>query len=148
MKTLLQYHQMKPESEELRYLYNTFLRMKQPVLSSSERGWQPPVDVFETDDEYIVIADLARVREEDLKISFSAGSLTISGTREEMTSYDKRNYRIMEIDYGQFERKIKIPVRIDGDQIKANYKHGFLEIQMKKTERPNDQTIHVPIEQK
>ncbi|MCB0834754.1 MAG: Hsp20/alpha crystallin family protein [Bacteroidetes bacterium] len=118
--------------DDMEFLFSNFFNSKFPILVSTEKRWMPPTDVIETDEEFAVIMDLANVKQEDIKLTYEAGVLTVSGVRKEMTIAQKRHYHKMEIDFGPFERKIRIKSRIVDQAIKAFYENGFLIIKLKK----------------
>lgn len=72
-------------------------------------AWTPPVDIFETEAELIVIAALPGVRAEQLAIAVEGGALTIRGLRKMRVPHDSPTIRRLEIPYGCFERRIELP---------------------------------------
>ncbi len=118
--------------DEMEFLFSNFFNAKYPILISAEKRWHPPTDVIETDEEFMVVMDLASVKQEDIKLTYEGGILTVSGLRRELNIDQKRHYHKMEIDFGPFERKIKIKARIVDNSIKALYDNGFLIIKLKK----------------
>src|SRR5688500_6226991 len=79
----------------------------------------PTVDVFESDEGYLVRADLPGVREGGVEIEFHKGKLSLVANREE--------------DPVRFERSIRFPDRVDADGIKASLDSGVLELRLPKT---------------
>jgi HSP20 family protein len=118
--------------DEMEFLFSNFFNSKYPILISAEKRWHPPTDVIETDEEFMVVMDLANVKQDDIKLTYEAGILTVSGLRKELNISQKRHYHKMEIDFGPFERRIKIKARIVDNSIKALYDNGFLIIKLKK----------------
>lgn len=125
-------HRLRGIDDEMEFLFSNFFNSKYPILISAEKRWHPPTDVIETDEEFMVVMDLANVKQEDIKLTYEAGVLTVSGARRELNIDQKRHYHKMEIDFGTFERRIKIKARIVDDSIKALYDNGFLIIKLKK----------------
>ncbi len=124
---------MKPGSkEDYQSLFQTFAKMQQPVILASDKTWAPPTDVFETDDDYVILMDIAFINPKDLDITLDNEELLIRGIRREATEHKKRHYHKMEIDFGPFESKIKISNSVDKNSIKTKYKNGFLEIKLNK----------------
>ena len=120
---------------------DVFLQLETDLLRSAEGAmrafrFQPCVDMYETDSALMVKVELAGVRVEKLSITLSSDdrTLIISGERSEPT--DERRDRIrcyhLEIFYGGFEREITLPanLRYDRDNIRANYRDGFLVISL------------------
>jgi HSP20 family protein len=92
--------------------------------------WSPPTDVYETEADYVVRAEVAGIRETDLEISFEKGVLVLSGTRPDVD--ERRAYHQMEIHFGKFSTAIRVPGPIDLDRSTAEYKDGFLIVRMPK----------------
>ncbi len=100
--------------------------------------WSPPTDVYETETEYVVRAEIAGLEETDLEISFENGILIISGTRPDLP--ERRAYHQMEIHFGKFSTAIGVPGPIDLDSSSAEYKDGFLIVRLPKA-KPTDVKI-------
>jgi HSP20 family protein len=94
-------------------------------------GWQPPVDLYETADAYIVTAELPGVSRDDLQIHASEGRLTLSGLRREHPCACEQYHRL-ERGHGAFERSFHLPLPIDGDRISADLKDGVLTVRCPK----------------
>ncbi len=132
--------------EEMEFLFSNFFNSKYPILVTSEKRWHPPTDVLETDEEYMVVMDIASVRQEDIQLTYENGVLTVSGIRRELQISKKRHYHKMEIDFGPFERRIKISARIADNAIKACYDNGFLIIRLKKDAARPSKVMNIQIE--
>jgi len=92
--------------------------------------WTPPTDVYETDEHFIVRVEVAGMRDEDFEVAIENNTLLISGHRPD--SGERRAYHQMEIRFGKFEIAIDIPVTINLEHATAEYKDGFLMIQLPK----------------
>ncbi|PKN71858.1 MAG: hypothetical protein CVU50_09805 [Candidatus Cloacimonetes bacterium HGW-Cloacimonetes-3] len=91
--------------------------------------WHPKCDVFQTDKEWIVIAELAGVEKDEISISTSAEYLRISGLRSFPSTNCPLCYYSMEIETGRFDRRIYFPeLNIDKENPKVNYINGILRI--------------------
>ena len=90
------------------------------------RIWQPPTDVFETEDAVIVRVEISGMREEDFSISLTGSLLTIRGNRPDII--ERRAYHQMEIFFGEFTTEAKLPRPVVADQVHAEYKAGFLRL--------------------
>ncbi len=119
-------------TDELDFLFHSFYKNRRPVLMSSEKGWRPLTDVFETDENVVVMIDIAGISINDVRLTLFGNILTIRGIRREHHSIEKRHYHKMEIDFGPFERRIELPARIDADRAERRYLQGFLEIVLPK----------------
>lgn len=89
-------------------------------------GWTPPVDLLETADAYLIVAELAGVNREDLSISMhDDGRLTVSGVRRERASEE---YHRIERGHGTFSRTFHLPIPVDADRISADLRDGVLTV--------------------
>ena len=93
--------------------------------------WRPPTDVYETKDSVVVRVEVAGMREEDFSISLSGKDLVIRGNRPDIP--ERRAYQQMEIIFGEFMSEVELPCDVDAEQVKAEYKMGFLRLEMPKT---------------
>jgi HSP20 family protein len=94
--------------------------------------WRPPTDVYETDGSVVVKVEIAGIRDEDLDVVLQDNLLLISGMRADASGY--RAYHQMEIPFGKFSVGIELPVRVDVEGASAEYKDGFLTINLPKKE--------------
>ncbi|MDQ1330848.1 MAG: hypothetical protein QG578_1113 [Thermodesulfobacteriota bacterium] len=114
-----------------------------PMFSFSERAWRPQMDIYETPEEVIVLAEVAGIDKENLEVEISSRAIRIRGNREEMTRVENATYRLAEIQYGTFERILYLPSPIDTDMVSASYLNGFLQIHLAKI--PTDKTRKITI---
>ena len=114
-----------------------------PSFTLSERAWRPPMDMYETPEEVVILAEIGGVNKEDLEVEISSKAVRIQGSRIAPTSGSNYTYRLAEIQYGRFERILFLPSPINPDKVTAASKNGFLEIRLVK--RPLDQSYKVPI---
>ena len=114
-----------------------------PSFTLSERAWRPPMDMYETPEEVVILAEIGGVDKEDLEVEISSKAVRIQGRRVAPASGPNYTYRLAEIQYGRFERILFLPSPINPDKVTAASKNGFLEIRLVK--RPVDQACKVPI---
>ena len=102
------------------------------------------MDILESNEAYIIRAELPGVKKEEINVELKDGTLTLSGERkaEELTEGVK--YRSVERVNGKFVRSVILPKTVNHDGIQASYKDGILEIQVPKAERvkPRQITVH------
>ncbi|TWI75540.1 HSP20 family protein [Desulfobotulus alkaliphilus] len=103
-----------------------------PMFSLGQRRWNPPMDIYETEDEIIILAEIAGVEKENLEIEISHKAIRIHGTRNCNIAMENTTYRLAEIFYGCFERVLFLPTTIDTEKVNASYSNGFLEIHLSK----------------
>ena len=93
-------------------------------------GWNPPTDVFETEENFIVRVEIAGMKDADFEVAIENQILMISGNRSELN--ERRAYRQMEIRFGKFEIAVEISVPVEIERAVAEYKDGFLVVQLPK----------------
>ncbi|MFN4196673.1 MAG: Hsp20/alpha crystallin family protein [Caldimicrobium sp.] len=108
--------------------------------------WAPAVDVSETEDEIVVKADLPGVKPEDIEINIADNILTIKGEKKRESEEKKENFYRVERFYGSFMRSIQVPVKVDTEKIKAQYKDGVLKIILPKKPESKAKVIKVEVE--
>jgi len=111
---------------------NEMFQSLSPMYAFSKNTWYPPLDIFETNTEIIVIAELAGIDKEELNLEINSRAIRISGRRVGVPPAEKGKYRLAEIQYGDFERVLYLPAAIDTDSVSANYKKGLLHIRVNK----------------
>jgi HSP20 family protein len=94
--------------------------------------WAPAVDVGETPDSYEVIVDLAGVKREEIEVFTEEQHLTVAGWRADPLPEGKVCVHQMEIQQGQFRRRIHLPDDADPQIISARYREGLLHISIPK----------------
>lgn len=106
----------------------------------------PAVDVSETDDAYLVRAEMPGVRKEDIDITLEDGVLTLSAERKS-ESEAREGERLIrrEVRYGKYLRSLRLGVPIDEDRIKASYADGVLALNLPKSEAAKPRKIEVGI---
>jgi HSP20 family protein len=104
-------------------------------------GWTPPVDLLETAEAYIVIAELPGVERDDLSISMhDDGRLTVAGVRRERTSEE---YHRVERGHGTFSRTFHLPIAVEADRITADFRDGVLTVTCPKAPEGGGRRIHI-----
>lgn len=95
-------------------------------------AWRPCLDVVETQDAYLISAEVPGVRADSIEVTLDGNFLTIRGVRERNPVPDTASWRIMEINYGAFERVLRLPQAVEADSVKAELRDGFLTVSLKK----------------
>jgi HSP20 family protein len=108
-------------------------------------SWTPAVDLRETDDGYVLEADLPGLSREDISLSVADDALTLSGEREDERGEEGDHYRRFERRLGRFERSFQFPVGIAGDKVTASYDAGVLRVTVPKHESAKPRQIEVKV---
>jgi HSP20 family protein len=107
-------------------------------------GWNPAVDITEENETIFVRVEVPGVNEQDLRVSFEDGVLTVTGERQ-FERKDDRNYHRIERAYGSFTRTFSLPRSVDGNAIAASYRDGILEISIPKKEEAKPKQIQINV---
>lgn len=107
-----------------------------------EMGWSPPIDVYERGENFVVRAELPGMKQEDIDVSATGTTITISGERMEPEVPD-RDYHVCESCYGPFSRTVTLPSTADTSKVEASYSDGVLEITVPKSEAAKPKKIEV-----
>jgi HSP20 family protein len=100
----------------------------------SDLTWEPPTDVVETEGEIIIIVEVPGMDGRDIDVVTDGKILKISGTRKNITPPERKQFHKLEIQVGQFERIIELPVPVDHSEVSAQYSKGILNIRLQKLE--------------
>lgn len=109
-------------------------------------GFEPQVDITETDKEVKVCAELPGVEPKDIDVSVEENTLTIKGEKKyEREENEKGQYR-MERSYGSFERSVLLPAEVDDSKAKAEFKNGVLRLTLPKRPGAETRRKKIPIQ--
>ena len=124
-------------------------RLFDEAFNRSEEGsltsWAPAVDIFETEHELVVKADLPEVKPEDLDIRVENNILTIRGERKFEKKVSEDKYLRVERSYGSFSRSFSLANTVNTEAIKADYKDGVLTLSIPKREEAKPKQIKVQV---
>jgi HSP20 family protein len=112
---------------------------------SNLTSWAPAVDIFETEHELVVKADLPEIDPKDLDIRVENNILTIRGERNFEKKVDENNYLRVERAYGAFARSFSLANSVNADAIKADYQNGVLTLSIPKREEAKPKQIKVNV---
>lgn len=121
----------------------TIFKSARPMFADAERAWKPQMDIYETPEEIIILAEIAGVEKENLDVEISSKAVRIYGKRTEMPRMGNARFMLAEIQYGKFERILFLPTPIDPEIVSASYVNGFLKIRLAKM--PMDKTYKITI---
>ena len=110
---------------------------------SATTAWSPAVDIFETEGEIVVKAELPGMERKDITLSLEKNVLTLKGERRFDKETKEENYHRVERAYGGFSRSFSIPATVDDEKIRADYKDGVLKIILPKKEQLKPKQIQI-----
>jgi HSP20 family protein len=108
--------------------------------------WAPAVDIYETEHELVVKADIPEIKPEELDIRVENNILTIRGERKFEKEVSENNYLRVERSYGSFSRSFSLANTVNAEAIKADYKNGVLTLSIPKREEAKPKQIKVNVE--
>lgn len=109
----------------------------------SNRTWMPPVDIRETEDAFLVTAELAGLSKDDINITLEDSVLTLSGERRFEKEAEKDNYHRIERAYGSFSRSFTLGSGVMAEKVKAAFKDGVLTVTVPKREESKPRKIDI-----
>jgi HSP20 family protein len=123
------------------------VRNKRELESEAERTkpgpvFVPAVDIFESETEITLLADMPGVSSENVSIDLHENQLTLSGEVEPLIS-EKEGYLLQEFETGTFHRQFTLSDRIDQKAITATVKDGVLRLVLPKAEKAKPRKIEV-----
>ena len=128
-KKLEKYHltNILDDSEEYQYMSS-----HKSFSCDGSLGWKPRTDVFENNEELVVILELSFVEPENIEIEYDDEFIVVRGCRNEDEFLAKSHFYKMEIDFGPFEKIINLPFKVDFNSLEKIYEKGFFIIKIKK----------------
>ncbi|HET7841104.1 MAG TPA: Hsp20/alpha crystallin family protein [Terriglobia bacterium] len=129
--------------DQVNRLFNDVFERKGEESSLS--AWAPAVDIYETEHELVVKADLPDVDPKDLDIRVENNILTIRGERKFEKKVSEENYLRVERSYGSFARSFTLANTVNADAIKADYQNGVLTLTVPKREEAKPKQIKINI---
>ena len=129
----------------LRVFEDAFNRM----LSEPRAGrpWSPAVDIFETEDELVLKADVPEVELKDIDVRVENQTLTLSGERKFEKEDTTKGYHRIERAYGQFTRTFTLPSTVDTEQVAAEYHNGVLTVKLPKKAAAKPRQVKIDVKQ-
>jgi HSP20 family protein len=113
--------------------------------ASNLTTWAPAVDIYETEHELVVKADLPEVEAKELDIRVENNVLTIRGERKFEKKVNEDNYLRVERAYGSFSRSFSLANTVNSEAIKADYQNGVLTLTIPKREEAKPKQIKVNV---
>ena len=107
--------------------------------------WAPPVDIYETENELVVKAELPDFQDKDIDVRITNNTLTIRGERKFEKDVKEEHYLRIERAYGSFMRSFSLPNTVSPENIRADYRNGVLTLHMAKREESKPKQIKVSV---
>jgi HSP20 family protein len=126
-------------------LFGTVFDTPTPGNGNTMRRWMPAMDLVETDEHFVLRADLPGLAEGDVNIEVEDSVLTISGERKAEHETTKEGYHRVERAFGSFSRSLTLPDGVNPDAVTANFDRGVLEIRIPKPEQRKPRKISIGV---
>jgi HSP20 family protein len=127
-------------------LFNTFFDTTTSGNGgSAPRRWIPAMDLVETDDHFVLKADLPGLTDEDVKIDVEGDVLTISGERKSEQEDKRDGYVRVERSYGAFRRSLTLPEGVDPEAVTASFDRGVLEVRIPKPQERKPRRVAIQV---
>ena len=107
------------------------------------RRWTPAMDLAETEDAFVLRADLPGVSQEDVNIELEDTVLTVSGERKSDHENKGEGFYRVERAFGAFSRSLTLPKGVDAEAIAAQFTDGVLEVRIPKPEQRKPRRIAI-----
>jgi HSP20 family protein len=107
--------------------------------------WAPVVDIYETENELVVKADLPDLEDKDIDVGVENNTLTIRGERKFEKNINEENYLRVERAYGPFMRSFSLPNTVSSENVRAEYRNGVLSLHMAKREESKPKQIKISV---
>jgi HSP20 family protein len=131
---------------EMNRLFNTVFDSPAPAGNGGTmRRWLPPMDLIETEDHFVLRADLPGLGEDDVNIEVEDRVLTISGERKAEHETTKEGYHRVERAFGAFSRSLTLPEGIDPEAVAATFERGVLEVRIPKPEERKPRKVSIGV---
>jgi HSP20 family protein len=118
--------------DEFQKAVDEVFHLVRPAFKNYECIWRPNIDVYESVEEVIVLADMAGLNKEELHIEVDRKKIKIAGIRKAIQLLHNARYCQAEIPHGYFERNIALPAPVDEQSAVASYADGILMVRMNK----------------
>ena len=130
--------------KEMNRLFDTFA----PTTNGEEKGitFTPAAEMQETEDTIDLRLEIPGLEAKDLDVQVTAEAVAIKGERRQESQTEEQGMTRSEFRYGAFQRVISLPVRVQNDQVKADYKDGILHLHLPKAEAEKNKVVKVNID--
>lgn len=129
--------------KEMERLLSHLGASKPPPVRFGGRTWEPAIDVFETEEDVVVLAELAGVSQDEITLEAERTRLVIRGERREPVAQRRKVYHKLAINVGPFEGSVTLPVAVDLERATATFKDGLLEVTLPKARVDHNRQVQI-----
>ena len=113
--------------------------------ASAKSRWAPAIDLSESEDGFVLEADLPGLGKDDINLTIEDNVVTLNGERKEDRKVEGRSYYHYERRYGNFSRSFELPLGIDSEKVVAKFEDGVLRVDIPKLEEAKPRKIEVKV---
>lgn len=113
------------------------------IVKTGRDNFVPGIDISETENQFLITAELPGMKKEDIDISLENRRLTISGERKFENEEKGKTFHRVETSYGSFNRSFQLPDNVDENSVSASYENGLLNISIDKDEEKVKKQIEI-----
>ena len=139
------FRELEDMSQRLNRMFNSGAVQRSGQENMTFPDWQPQVDISETPENFVIVAELPEVKREGIKVTVDKGVLTIKGERRLEKEDKGKKYHRIERSYGSFMRSFSLPESVDETRIQADAKDGVLTVTLAKAAKEMPKTIEVKV---
>ncbi len=141
------WHELSAMEDRIENMFNTALsRWYRPAKGRTGEGWSPEVDVYETETNLVVRADIPGVDPDQIKARVEGGMLYINGQRQRDSKVAAKDYYLAEREYGPFSLCIELPGTVNPETASAEYRNGVLTVTVPLREEAKPKKIKIESE--
>ena len=129
--------------EKMNRLFEDVFTSRSEDKEFTTSSWAPAVDIFETENELVMSAEIPGVDEKDIEIKIEDNTLSLKGERKFEKETKEENYHRIERSYGSFYRAFTLPNSIDPEKIQAEHENGILRITMPKRQELKPRKVKI-----
>ena len=130
---------------EMNRLFNTMFETPAAEGGNGLRRWTPAMDLVETDDHFVLRADLPGMTQDDISIEVEDRALTVSGERKAEHEVRQEGFHRVERSFGHFSRSLTLPEGVDPESVTAAFDRGVLEVRVPKPEQRKPRRISIGV---
>lgn len=116
-----------------------------PESFNSAIAFMPAAEINETEDTVKLRMELPGIEARDLDVKVTANAVAIVGERKQEINQEEKGIRHSEFRYGSFQRVIPLPVRVQNDQVKAEFQNGILCLTLPKAEEEKKRVVTISL---
>lgn len=137
------FRELKSLQDEMNRLFMTSLPRTFGNEDLASGGWSPSVDIFESENEIVLEAELPGMKREDFEVSIENNVITLKGERRFEKKEESDNYHRVERSYGSFTRSFSLPRTVSAEETTADFKNGVLRVSLPKKEEAKARKIEI-----